>query len=311
MLCLCAALWAVSFPTMKALPLLQPSLVPAGSSWFFASLCVTYRFGLSGAILCVLLRRSMGHLTGSELRQGLGVGLFGGAGILLQMDGLSHTLASTSAFLTQCYCLLLPLWVSLTERRRPSRAVVLSCLLVMIGVAVLSDVDWSALRMGRGEVETLFATAMFAGQILWLQRPCYEGNDAMRISAVSFLVTALSCLPVAVATAPGPLDFLTAYASPAAVGFLAILVGLCTLGGYVLMNRWQRHVPAVQAGLIYCLEPVFASGCAIVMPAWLSFWAGVPYENETVGVPMLVGGGLIIAANVIIQAMPPAGKTGS
>ena len=116
-----------------------------------------------------------------------------------------------------------------------------------------------------------------------------------------FFVMALLCVPLVLATSPGTAAWLRAYASPAASGFLVVLVSLCTLGGYLLMNRWQRQVTATEAGLIYCIEPVLASALALFLPGWLSAWTDLPYGNERLTARLLVGGGLVTAANVLLQ----------
>ena len=116
-----------------------------------------------------------------------------------------------------------------------------------------------------------------------------------------FVTMAAVGLPVAVITTRQWGDWFQAYASAPTLGFLGILVFFCTCAGYLLMNRWQRRVTATEAGLIYCLEPVFASAFALFLPAWFSTWAAIPYANETLSSSLLVGGGLITAANVLIQ----------
>jgi len=40
---------------------------------------------------------------------------------------------------------------------------------------------------------------------------------------------------------------------------------------------------------------------ATFLPAWLSQLVGIRYENEQVSVSLLVGGGLILAANLVMQ----------
>lgn len=301
MLVLATALWGLSFPTTKALALAQQELLPGGSSWFIASLCVVYRFAIAALILLLFSARTVSRLTRLEFEQGLGLGLFGGAGILLQVDGMAYTTASTSAFLTQCYCLLIPLWVAWRQRRPPSVRVFLSCAMVIVGVAILAKVDGQHLNPGRGEWETIGASVVFTGQILWLDRPKYAANKVTHFSLVMFAVMTLVCLPVALLTAVRPADWLRAYSSVATLGFLGILISFCTLGGYTLMNRWQRHVSATQAGLIYCVEPVFASLFALFLPAWFSAWSSTEYDNEKLSVHLLAGGALITAANVLIQ----------
>jgi drug/metabolite transporter (DMT)-like permease len=304
LLVLCAAFWGVSFPGMKALLFLQEPLVPKDSSWFLASLCIFYRFSLAAMILALLFWKRMVRLTRSELLQGIGIGFCGAGGMLFQMDGIAHTSASTSAFLTQCYCILIPLWVAFTRKKRPSILAMLSCLLVMGGAAILAEMDWKTLHMGRGEMETLVAAVLFTGQILWLQRPSYAGNDAVRFGVVSFATMALFALPFAVMLAPTPWDLVRAYASPSAGALLAVLVVVCTLGGNMLMNLFQRDVSETHAGLIYSLEPVFASALALFLPGWLSIWTGVNYPNEVLHPSLLVGGLLILVANVLIQVDP-------
>ena len=301
MLVLANACWGLSFPATKALAMSQQALLSTNGSWFIASLCVVYRFAIAALILLLISAPSLARLKRLELEQGLGLGLFAGTGILLQVDGMAYTAASTSAFLTQCYCLLIPIWVAWRERRPPSARVFVSCAMVVAGVAVLAKVDWQNLRLGRGELETIAASIIFTGQILWLERPKYAGNDVKHFSAVMFAVMALVCLPVALATTEQRTDWIRAYSSASTIGLMGFLIVFCTFGGYLLMNRWQPHVTATQAGLIYCFEPIFASVFALFLPAWFSGWATIDYANEKLTANLLIGGGLITMANVLIQ----------
>jgi drug/metabolite transporter (DMT)-like permease len=301
MLVLATSFWALSFPAMKALPLAQKALVPAGGTWFFTGLDVMCRFGMAGLVMLLWCGRALRHLTWRETEQGLGLAAFGVGGILFQMDGLAYTEASTSAFLTQCYALLIPLWVALRQRRWPPWRVWVSCGLVSAGVAVLARFDWREFRLGRGELETILASVLFAGQILWLARPVYAGNDVNRFSCVMFLAMAAMAAPLAAMKAPQAGDLLRAWESGPALGFLGILVFFSTLGGYMLMNYWQPKVTATEAGLIYCTEPILTSLVAFFLPAWFSQWAAIDYPNEPLTRNLLLGGGLITLANVLIQ----------
>ncbi len=305
MLVLSTAFWSLSFPTMKTMSLAQQALLPGVNSWFTSSLCVLYRFGVAAAVMAIWTVPRLRGLTRRECWQGVGLGLFGSAGLLFQMDGLAYTSASTSAFLTQCYCLIIPLGLAAWERRRPSAVVIVCCVLVMTGVAILSDFDWQEFQLGRGEIETLISSVLFTGQILWLQRPGYAGNDVSRFTLVMFVVMALGALPVAMGTTHASADWLRAYSTLPLVSFMAVLVGVCTFGGYLLMNRWQPHVSATQAGLVYCSEPVFVSLLVLFLPAWLARFAGVDYANERVTWQLLAGGGLITLANIVLAVVPP------
>ncbi|HEY2328497.1 MAG TPA: DMT family transporter, partial [Verrucomicrobiae bacterium] len=271
-------------------------------SWFFAALSVTYRFGLAGLILLPFAFRQIRTVRRLEIEQGMVLAAFGGLGILFQMDGLAYTSASTSAFLTQGYCLFIPLWVALVNHRWPSLKTFLSIALVLAGVGVLAKISVHSLNLGRGELETLLASFLFTGQILTLEHPRYAANRPLCLTVVMLLGTALLIAPFAGFAAPSAAAWWQAYASPAAGGLLALIVAFCTLGAFILMNTWQRRVTATEAGLIYCCEPVFASLLALFLPEIFSRWAGIGYANEQLTARLLLGGGLITAANVLLQS---------
>jgi drug/metabolite transporter (DMT)-like permease len=302
MLIFCTTLWALSFPVMKALALTQQKLLPQTGSWFFSSLSVTYRFGLAGLLLLPFGWWQLRTLRRREVEQGLVLALFGGVGILFQMDGLAYTSASTSAFLTQGYCIFIPLWLALAHRQWPSRKTFLCIALVVAGVVVLAELNFHSLRLGRGEIETLLASFLFTGQILGLGHPRYAGNRTLAFTIVMLLATALVGVPFVLASAPEAAACIAAYASPAACGFLAIIILFCTLAAFLVMNVWQRNVTATEAGLIYCAEPVFASLLVLFLPGIFSAWAGISYPDETVTAKLLLGGGFITAANVLLQS---------
>ncbi|MGC3957104.1 MAG: DMT family transporter [Verrucomicrobiota bacterium] len=293
--------WAASFPIVKALALEQQRLVPEAGSWFFAMGGAMYRFGIAGVLLALFLNRSLAKLTKLELEQGFWLAVFGIGGILFQMDGLSYTAASTSAFLTQLYVAFIPVWVALVHRHLPKPKIIVSLVLVLVGLAILADLDFKTFKLGRGETETLIGSVLFGGQILMLERPRYSANDSLRFSVVMFVFMALFCVPGVCLTAPDTTAVFNAFASPAAWSYLAALVIVCTLGGYLFMNRWQRDVTATEAGLIYCVEPVITSVLALFLPGLISVWTGIQYPNESLTARLLLGGGLVTAANILLQ----------
>lgn len=313
MLLFATVFWGLSFPVMKSLLLAQARLLPEASSWFRTSSAVTARFGIAGLILLIWTWPGLRRMTRLEVWQGFGLGLCGGLGLLLQMDGLAYTSASTSAFLTQCYCLILPFVVAFRERRWPSSATVLVCLLVFIGVGVLAQVDWRTFKLGRGEWETLLGSFVFTGQILWLERPLFSRNKVSHFTLVMFVIMTIIAAPVGLATMHAPGDWLVTFSSAKVIGLNLILVLFCTLIASVVMNQWQRHVPVTEAGLIYGAEPVFASLFALFLPGLFSRWAGLDYSNETLTPHLMIGGGMISLANVLVQlrlAGAPRPETG-
>lgn len=306
MLLLANFFWGLSFPVVKAIVLLHGVLMPQAGSWFSAIYTVAPRFLLATAVLVALKPFDFWKVTRGELKQGVIIGLFSSAGMLLQNDALQFTSASTSAFLTQFYAILIPVYVAIRARRNPGWVVWTCCGLVLAGVAVLGQFNWREMKLGRGEWETLIASLFFMGQILWLGKKEFAANRAERITLVMFATEALVFAVLAGATAPDVAALVTPWTSPAWLALTVTLTVFCTLGSFSLMNAWQPKITETEAGLIYCVEPIFGSAMALFLPALFSVWAGINYTNEQATFHLLVGGGLITLANVLLQVKPPA-----
>lgn len=300
LLVLACALWGLSFPVVKALHLEQSARIPSADSTFLAAWMQVARFGL-GALLLLPFTAKSGLPRAAEIRQGMLLALWGGTGMALQAEGLAHTAASTSAFLTQAYCVLLPLIACARLRRIPDRRTATATLLVIAGCAILSGMTPGTLVMGRGEMITLVAALLFTFQILTLENPAYETNRGLQVTFVMCLGIAVIFLPVTFFTAPSAGDVVTAGASWPAFLLVAILTLFCSVGAFLLMNRWQREITATEAGLIYTTEPVFTALYVMFLPRWIGAWTGGGYPNESPGTTMLAGGGLILAANLLMQ----------
>jgi drug/metabolite transporter (DMT)-like permease len=301
MLALTTVFWSLSFPLVKSLGLIQAKLIPDANTWFNAGLTGFARFGIAALVMVVIARRTLPRLTRSETWEGFGLGIFAGGGIILQTDGLAYTSASTSAFITQAFCIFVPIFVAIRDRTLPGLRLVAAILLMVIGVSILSNFNPLTFHLGRGEAETLLGALFFAGQILWLERPRFAGNNPLNFSFVMFLTMSLLSLPLAVITWKTPRDIITCYSEPSVWVITLALVFFCTVIAFVEMNKWQPYVPSTEAAIIYGAEPVFASIFALFLPAIISRWSGISYANETITTTLLLGGVLIISANLLLQ----------
>jgi drug/metabolite transporter (DMT)-like permease len=296
--------WGLSFPLIKSLALVHQRLLPDSSTLFVTAWGVGPRFILAFLLLFAWQGRRLFSATPAEWKQGLGLGFFAAAGMLFQTDGLQFTEASTSAFLTQFYAILIPVFLAVKGRRLPPWTVWLSSGLVLVGVAILGRFDLRRMHLGRGEWETLIGSVFFMGQILWLERRIYAGNRVLPVTLVMFGVEAVTFLLLALVTSTRPHDLIATWSSSQWVLLTVAMALACTLVPLLVMNTFQPRITATEAGLIYCAEPVFGSIFALFLPALLSAWAQIEYGNESATVSLLVGGGLITIANVVIQLKP-------
>jgi len=302
-------LWGFSFPLIKAVVFTHGQLLPESGTWFITAMTVAPRFMIAAVVMLVVARVELASLTRGELRQGLWLGVSNALGMILQVDGLQFTSASVSAFLTQFYAIMIPVLIALRMRRAPPVTVCVCVVLVLAGVAILGRFDFHALRLGRGEIETLLSSVFFMWQIFVLGDSRHAGNRVLPVTALMFATEAAIFLAGALLTAPKLADCLVPWTSAPWLVFTALLTVFCTLGAFLLMVKWQPKMTATEAGLIYCFEPVFASVMALFLPGLCSRWVGFDYANETLTWRLLAGGGLITLANVLLQLKPV--RTGS
>jgi drug/metabolite transporter (DMT)-like permease len=309
MLVLANLYWGLSFPVIKTIGSINRLLLPEAGPWFIAAMALAPRFLLAVLLMVLFRRRGDFRATRLEIRQGLGLGAFAAAGTFLQTDGLQYTEASTSSFLTQFSAILIPAWLALRHRRNPGWIVWVGCVLVLAGVAILGHFDWRTLRFGRGEWETTLCSLFFMGQILWLGRPEFAGNRPVPMTLAMFSTQAFMFAGMAAATAPSARALAIPWESPAWLGLTLMLTIVCTIGAFSLMNTWQPRITTTEAGLIYCVEPLFASIFALFLPGLFSIWAAIDYPNEHGTWSLVIGGGLITLANVFVQMGPHKERT--
>jgi drug/metabolite transporter (DMT)-like permease len=302
-------LWSISFPFVQILYVEQKSLLPGASTLFLSTLLMATRFGIATMLMLPFVVGKMAKFTAREWEQGLSLALFGGVGMWLQADALAYTKASTCAFITQGYCVFLPLIHAIKQRRIPNIRIIMAMIMVVIGVAWLSGVKPSELHMGRGEAQTLLAAAIFTLQILCLENPRYQNNRSLPITWIMFLGITAFALPCAYIIADQPSDLTTAMQSTSSWILVATMSLLCSIAAFGLMNHWQGFVHSVEAGLIYCTEPVFTSIVAMFLPAIIGRMIGHPIANETWTYALIGGGLLITVANITVQQKPPQKTT--
>ena len=290
------AVWGLSFPLVKVLHLRHSQ-----DDWMLSCWLLVIRCFFAALLLAIWQPAMLRHITRREWMQSLGLILFGGPGLLLQAQGLSSTNASTSAFLTQFYCVLLPLWACIRTRRPPSSRILLATLLVLIGMGLLAGFDWRSFRLGRGETLTILASVCFTGQISLLEMPRFADNRSSTITILSLAGTALLAAAFALPATPQPLTYLSQWLTWPDLLLLSVLTFGCTLFSYLMMNRWQKFVSGTEAGLVYCLEPVCAAAFALVLPAWLSQACSVSYSNEQLTSNLIQGSLLVTLANVLLH----------
>jgi drug/metabolite transporter (DMT)-like permease len=240
------------------------------------------RFAIASAAMLLVAPRTIARLSPAMRRHALVLGALYGVAQILQTVGLEHTPASVSGFITGMYVVCTPLLAAAILRTRIGGLTWVAVALAVAGLAVLT---LNGLSVGYGEGLTLVAAVIYALHIVGLgawSRPA----DAVGMSILQCLVIAAICF---VAAVPGGI------ALPATAGdWLAILYMALFAGAAALLGQtWaQAHLPPTRSAIIMSMEPVFAAFFAVLL------------GGESVTARMLVGGGMVLAAMLLVELVP-------
>jgi len=310
-LVLCAAAQGVGFIVGKASLLTQVALVPGESTWFVAAQNLAPRFAVGVLLLGAIHGWNVLRLNQVEWRQAGLMAACSFAGCMFQLDGMQFTSGSVAAFITQFFVVLIPIWAALTNRRWPRWPVYVSVLLVVVGLGLLAKVDWRALHLGRGETELLIAAVFFSVMLFAVNWPGFAANRPERTAAGMFLLETVAFVLVALGMA-GEAGSLVAPWHSWSWSLLVITAAIIgSIGPFILIVRWQRLVPPTEAGMIYCLGPLFSLASGLFLPGMISSGTGLDYANEVITAPILLGGLLILCANALTQLRPPRPMRGA
>jgi len=296
---LAACLWGLCIPVMKALAAEQDWLAPGHGSAAASLASLAVRFGMAALALMAALRIAPWHLRRKEWAHGAALAAFTTVSMFLQVDGINYTSASTAGFLIALYCVLVPLFAWAARIRRMTPILAICCMLVLAGMAVLTDFHPREMRLGRGEWENIAASGLFAGQILWVDRVPAGEADPFKVTIALILLVALASA-ACLLFIPGGISLpMRLHASPRSFFLEASLALLGTALPFALMNRFQSGVGSVIAGFIYCCEPLMTALGAFWLPELLVRTPDL-YPNEHTTPRLLAGGALILGANLLL-----------
>lgn len=213
-----------------------------------------WRFGVAALVLALVAPRRWLDLTQEQWRKGVLLGVFLGTGFLAQTEGLRHTSAAVSGFLTGLMVVFTPLVAAVAFKEQITRRGWLAVGVATAGLALISLNGWA---LTPGAAITVLGALLFSLQIASLSHWATRENS-YGLTAVSVGVTAVVCLIAAwlgdgVAAPTRTDDW---------VAILYLALGATCLG--LVLQAWsQSHLSATTAAVIMTLEPAFAAAIAV------------------------------------------------
>jgi drug/metabolite transporter (DMT)-like permease len=323
------ALWGLSFPIMKSLNLqmeqffgLESPAVSNSQRVAFSSGMIGLRFLVSLAILSIACPILVRRATAAEWRAGILVGLLFYVGLVLQVIGLATIPASRSGFLTSLTAVFTPIFSSIVFRKPITANVILGVAIALLGVSILTGLivlntngiciaPDAVSKWTFGDTLTTLGAVLFTGQLLLVD---YYGTrvNTTAITPGMFLtvsvaagITFMLLHSIALQSVPAHSEapwssWAMLYFSQNFIWIILFLAIFCSVVAFVGMNKYQPHISAVQASVVYSTEPLFASLWALFLPSLLGrLDPKMGYPNETVSLPLILGGAFVLLANVV------------
>jgi drug/metabolite transporter (DMT)-like permease len=240
------------------------------------------RFLVATVALALLFPRALARMSRSALRGGLVLGGLYGLAQILQTAGLAHTPASVSGFVTGMYVVATPVFAAVLLGQRVTVVTWTAVALAMTGLGVLT---LGGLSVGYGEALTFVAAMLYALHIVGLGAWSTPA-DAIGMAVTQLAVITVVCLAV---TAPDGVVLPATTQDWVAVLYMALAAGAFAMAA----QTWaQAHLPPTRAAIIMTMEPVFAAGFAVL------------FGGEALSWRMLVGGGLVLTAMLLVELVP-------
>jgi drug/metabolite transporter (DMT)-like permease len=240
------------------------------------------RFTIAAIALILVRPAAISRLSTRDRGRGIALGITYGIAQLVQTEGLRHTSASVSGFVTGMYVVFTPLLAAVILRHKIGRWAWVAVALATVGLGVLS---LRGLSMGAGELLTLASAGLYALHIVGLGAWSTPSN-AFGLSSLQMVVIVVVC---AIGAIPGGFSLPTGAGDWTSVIYMALVAGALAL----IVQTWaQAHLAPTRAAIAMTMEPVFASSFAVV------------FGPESLTGRMLIGGALVVTAMYLVELAP-------
>lgn len=246
MLLLATFFWGMTFVTVK------DAMKHSGIFSFIA-----LRFFLAGLLIFPFIKRKMNLINKSIVFDSVLLGILVFASFAFQTAGLKYTSATRSSFITSLSVVLVPLVSFLLYKTIVDVYKIAGIVFASIGLLLLFPPEAGVINLG--DALTLASACIFALVIVLIQK-FSSRNDPILLVFIQTVVVAFLALIFAPFTDRFKIDF-----SGNFLFDLIFTAVFATAGSLVIQFRYQKDTSEARAGIIYTLEPLFASFFAFLI----------------------------------------------
>lgn len=247
------------------------------------------RFFMAFLFALIIGRGRLAPLKGDILKHSFIMGAILSCVYFGSTMGVKYTSLSNTAFLCSLMVIFTPIFSTIYQRKAPSLRTIFCVLMSFVGIAFLTLGEDFKIQLStlKGDLVSIFAAIAYAHHLLYTERAVRKMPDqAFSLSTYQFLfVCLINLVLMGLFEKPSlPSSGLSWFA----IIFLSVF---CTGLAFILQTLAQRYTTASHVGVIFSLEPVFASIFAYILVG-------------EVLLPRAYFGAFLMLASVIIMEVP-------
>ena len=220
-----------------------------------------YRFISAGIITAVIFNRRLRHIDKETFRWSFIVGITLCLTYALTNLSIRYTSTPNAAFLCAMGVIFVPVFEFFFMHKRQSVRLIIAIILSVIGIAFLTLTGGGRLPSTHvfGDICGILTAIVYAVNMIATETAVQKKHlDAVVIGVLSMLWTGIVIFFVSLAI--GDIGIPTGKPAIIAVIFLSLF---CTAFSFIAIPVAQKHTLASHEGVIFTLEPVFASIVAV------------------------------------------------
>ena len=233
-----------------------------GVSYFLIDLCLeemdpftlnAWRFLVAFFVIAVLTFPRLRGVNRTTLKYAFFIGAILAVVYICCTFGVRYTSQSNAGFLCVMNVLFTPIVVFFLRHEPPEKKIILVVILCVVGIGLMTLDD--QLHVGGGDLICLLCAFSYTFDLLLTEHAVtLEEVDAYQLGVFQLLFTGLIVLALA-------LIFETPCMPQSGVCWFGVifLAIFCTGLPYVIQPIAQKYTTATHVGVIFCLEPIFAS----------------------------------------------------
>ncbi len=243
---------------------------------------VGIRFAIASIIIGLFFTKNFKKINKKTIVFSIISGIILAVSFLLQTFSLKYTSASNSAFITGLCVVLVPVYVTIIDRKLPTVIQLISVFAALAGL-VLMTLNFP-IRLNFGDLLAFLCAIGFGLQIVLVGRLPDDVDASLFTIIQLFIVSVFSLLSGFIIN--GGLTISLDWVVVRAILFCAIFA---TAYIYIVQSHLQRNVSEIKAVIIYSFEPVFAAVVAYL------------YLGESLSGKAVSGAFLIFAAMIMSE----------